>query len=187
MLNNKTRMTIREHLNSAKHIKIARKCMKRLAELLGCKSNSVKIEGNTSYDDFQRNTASLTMPIISDKLFVWQFANKIIFTGINDRYTLKDLNDAAKELCTAGYKNANDAIAACCITRKSILFDIDEDLDRIFVCSDDCLATTMECRSADEIAEFIYGQMKKDYEKLVELAVKLSKEMKIYELKHEKL
>lgn len=191
--------TIREHLNGAKHIQIARNCMKHLAKLLGCKPNSVSIEGNTSYIDFEQNKSSLTIPFISDKLVVWQMANKIMFSGLDgSRIAPTNLDGAAKELCMRGYEDPERAIAARCIRRKSIVFDLEfngkiqadymSEYSSIINCEKECnRLAKMEFNSTDEIAEFIYGQLKTDYEKMAELVVKLNKAMKIYSLKHEKL
>lgn len=121
MIDKRNKTTIREHLNSAKRIQIARNCVKSLAKLLGCEPNSVKIEGNISYIDFKQNKSSLTIPFNS---VVWQMANKIVFTGVDYLYMHKDLSEVARQLCTAGYEDAKDAIAACCIRRKNTLFDI---------------------------------------------------------------
>lgn len=102
---------IEDHLNSKNHIRIAQICMKRLAKLLGCKPDSVKIEGNTSYFDFERDAASMN---------IWQSANKIIFMSFNEYKCNDDMSEAARQLCMAGYYDAKSAIAANCMKHKTI-------------------------------------------------------------------
>lgn len=77
--------TIKEHLNGERHIQIAQKCMKRLAGLLGCRPDSLKIEGNTSYIDFRKDE-TLIIPLFPNVgpfgqsvLAIWHTANKIMF------------------------------------------------------------------------------------------------------------
>lgn len=163
MRDNGVERTIEENLKTEKRIQIARNCMKRLAKLLGREPDSVKIKENASCIDFNRNDTQLSIPRISHHekiaLSVWQDANKIMFSG---------LDDAAKELCMAGYEDPESAIAACCARRKCIVFvlesngkiqaDYMSDCSSIINCGRECnCLAKLEFDSADEIAEFIYG------------------------------
>lgn len=73
-----------------------------------------------------------------------------------------------------------------CTKKKSIVFEIDAigAIQAEYLRDYKCIAK-IEFKNADEVADFIYGQLKNDYEKLLSRVRKLKKAVKIYELMRE--
>lgn len=182
-----TERTIKNHLNSENHIRIARSIVKHLAGLLGCSPDSVKIEGNTSYIDFNQSVP-LSIQCISNgnspAMAVWQTANEIAYPCADD----DEIASITNVLNMAGYDDAESFIAKRCLKRKTVLFDISE---YGIICAE-CVYHSerqekLEFRSSDKIAEHIFDEIKNDCEKVSELARKLKKAIKICDLEFEKL
>lgn len=174
---------------------VAHKCMQKLNRLLGHQTDVLCFDGAESYFidmkqyttlDVPKNT--LNLPMVG----IWgsENDNAIDFTGVKSDLNFSWLIDSAKYL-RALFGSTYDEIAASvlstnCLCDKRIELVADDDGA---ICATEFhdieKIREFKFNTIDEIANFLFGMLEADYEKIFEIAARLKKELKIDELRKE--